>query len=338
LVEFVMEHGVFRAWLAEVDDLTVDQRLELEEVLAGQPPRMAVTAVIEASLGDERRCPHCGYGASVGCGKADGLQRFRCKGCGRSFNALTGTPLARLRKKERWLDFGRSLSEGETVVASAERCGVALSTAFRWRHRFLSSQEPSPTLTGIVEADETFVLLSYKGSRAWERAEQGRPGAEVPDREARGRGGKATKRGLSHEQVPILVAADRSGAVVSAVLPVDSAEAIKAVLDPVLSKDALLVTDGGTALACCAVGMKVSHEVMNQSAGERVRGELHIQTVNSLHERIKTFLRARRGVATKYLDNYLRWFHLSSTLRHPAPASMPPLDRNSRWSYQPNAN
>jgi transposase-like protein len=333
-----MEHGVFRAWLAEVDDLTVDQRLELEEVLAGQPPRMAVTAVIEASLGDERRCPHCGYGASVGCGKADGLQRFRCKGCGRSFNALTGTPLARLRKKERWLDFGRSLSEGETVVASAERCGVALSTAFRWRHRFLSSQEPSPTLTGIVEADETFVLLSYKGSRAWERAEQGRPGAEVPDREARGRGGKATKRGLSHEQVPILVAADRSGAVVSAVLPVDSAEAIKAVLDPVLSKDALLVTDGGTALACCAVGMKVSHEVMNQSAGERVRGELHIQTVNSLHERIKTFLRARRGVATKYLDNYLRWFHLSSTLRHPAPASMPPLDRNSRWSYRPNAN
>jgi hypothetical protein len=181
-------------------------------------------------------------------------------------------------------------------------------------------------LTGIVEADETFVLLSYKGSRAWERAEQGRPGAEVPDREARGRGGKATKRGLSHEQVPILVAADRSGAVVSAVL------------DPVLSKDALLVTDGGTALACCAVGMKVSHEVMNQSAGERVRGELHIQTVNSLHERIKTFLRARRGVATKYLDNYLRWFHLSSTLRHPAPASMPPLDRNSRWSYRPNAN
>src|SRR5687768_2465945 len=57
-MEFVMEHGVFRAWLAEVDDLTVDQRLELEEVLAGQPPRAAVTAVIETSPGDERRCPH----------------------------------------------------------------------------------------------------------------------------------------------------------------------------------------------------------------------------------------------------------------------------------------
>ena len=60
-----MEHSVFRAWLAEVDDLTVDQRLELEEVLAGQPPRAAVTAVIETSPGDERRCPHCGHGAAA---------------------------------------------------------------------------------------------------------------------------------------------------------------------------------------------------------------------------------------------------------------------------------
>ena len=80
-----------------------------------------------------------------------------------------------------------------------------------------------------------------------------------------------------------------------------------------------VATDGGTALACCAIGMKVSHEVMNQSAGERVRGELHIQTVNSLHERIKTFLRARRGVATKYLDNYLRWFHLAGLQHAPTP-------------------
>ena len=177
-----MELGTFRMWLAQVDDLTVAQRLELEEVLAGRPPRAAVAAVIEADLDAHRCCPHCGHDKVVCSGKADGLQRFRCKGCGKSFNALTGTPLARLRKKETWLDFGQSLSEGETVVASAERCGVAVSTAFRWRHRFLTSQEASPTLTGIVEADEAFVLLSFKGSRAWEQAKKGQSGCEVPDR------------------------------------------------------------------------------------------------------------------------------------------------------------
>lgn len=120
-----MDHDIFRAWLGQVSDLTVAQRLELEAVLADRPPRAVVTAEIEAGLEDRGSCPHCGQGKVVGCGKADGLQRFRCKECGKSFNALTGTPLARLRKKERWLDFGQSLSEGETVVASAKRCGVA---------------------------------------------------------------------------------------------------------------------------------------------------------------------------------------------------------------------
>ncbi len=94
----------------------------------------------------------------MGGGQADGLRRFRCKDCRRSFNALTGTPLARLRKKECWLDFGQSLSEGETVAASAERCGVAVSTAFRWRHRFLrAAKNPTRLLSGIIEVDETYI-------------------------------------------------------------------------------------------------------------------------------------------------------------------------------------
>ena len=39
-------------------------------------------------------------------------------------------------------------------------------------------------------------------------------------------------------------------------------------------------------------------------------GDLHVQTVNSRHSRLKDFLRPRRGIATRYLDNYLSWFHL----------------------------
>ena len=36
--------------------------------------------------------------------------------------------------------------------------------------------------------------------------------------------------------------------------------------------------------------------------GERVRGDLHVQTVNSRHSRLKDFLRPRRGIATRYLE------------------------------------
>ncbi len=107
-----MQHVLFRAWLAEIDDLTPEQRRELEAVLAGRLPRSSVTAAIEAPVADERRCPHCGCTRSVGRGRADGLQRFRCQDCGKSFNALTGTPLARLRQKGHWLDFGRAVRRG----------------------------------------------------------------------------------------------------------------------------------------------------------------------------------------------------------------------------------
>ena len=117
---------------------------------------------------------------------------------------VTGTPLSGLHHKERWLSFGASLAKGET---SAARCDVAVSTAFRWRHRFLAAaRSDSEVLKGIVEADETYVLESRKGARGL-------------GRKARRRGGKAKKRGLSREQVPVLMAADRSGTTVSAVRP-----------------------------------------------------------------------------------------------------------------------
>ena len=69
----------------------------------------------------------------------------------------------------------------------------------------------------------------------------------------------------------------------------------------------------------CKAALGVSHEALNQSNGERVRGELHIQTVNSRHESLKTFLRPHRGIATKYLDSYLRWFHLAGLKHNPTP-------------------
>ncbi len=66
-------------------------------------------------------------------------------------------------------------------------------------------------------------------------------------------------------------------------------------------------------------GARHSRESVNRSAGERVRGAVHIQTVNSRHSQIKGFLRRFRGIATKYLDSYLRWFHLVVLGRHPSP-------------------
>ena len=58
------------------------------------------------------------------------------------------------------------------------------------------------------------------------------------------------------------------------------------------------------------------HQRRRRRAGSR---RLHIQTVNSRHSQIKGFLRGFRGIATKYLDSYLRWFHLIELGDQPSP-------------------
>ena len=149
-------------------------------------------------------------------------------------------------------------------------------------------------LTGIVEADETCVLESRKGARNLER-------------KARRRGGKVSKRGLSDEQVPLVVA-DRGGATVSAVLPAVNADTLREVIAPVVDEDIVLVTDGHRAYSRCAAAIGAHHEALNLSRSERVRGAFHIQTVNNRHRRLKDFLRRYRASRPDTSTNDLRWF------------------------------
>jgi transposase-like protein len=305
-----MEREAFQAWLAEADGLTARQREEAARVLAEPASLAAVLALLEARVDEARRCPHCAVEGAVIRGRSNGLRRYCCRGCGKTFNALTGTPLARLRKKELWAAFAEGLGEGDTVKGAAVRCGVAATTSFRWRHRFLAAIKGGGSkLKGIVEADETYVLTSRKG-------------AKKLDRKPRKRGGVAQKRGLSKEQVPILVAADRSGTTLTHVLPDTTAATIGAHLEADIEPDALLVTDGAPFFPPCARSLGLSHQPLDQKAGQRRRGELHLNTVNSRHERLKTFLRGRRGIATRYLGSYLAWYHLAILPKLPTPRSV----------------
>ena len=128
----------FQVWLSAARGLTRAQRREALAVLSGRSEGEASKAAIELGVDEARRCPHCAREGAVSRGMARGLRRYQCKGCGRTFNALSGTPLSGLHH-ERWLSFGASLAKGETVKASAARCDVAVSrsagvTGF-WRRR-----------------------------------------------------------------------------------------------------------------------------------------------------------------------------------------------------------
>jgi transposase-like protein len=106
---------------------------------------------------DSVGCPHCDNRDVVRWGQASELPRYRCKACLRTFNALTKTPLAKLRMKDKWTAQTEAMIDGVSLAQAARRCGVHPTTAFRWRHRFLAalSGDKPKTLSGIVEGDET---------------------------------------------------------------------------------------------------------------------------------------------------------------------------------------
>ncbi|MGK5079764.1 IS1595 family transposase [Janthinobacterium sp. HLX7-2] len=273
----------------------------------------AATALIEQAAQAQSRCPVCRSDHVHRHGQAHGLQRYRCVPCGKTFNALTGTPLAHLRYKTRWLAYADCLLNSYSVRKAAQLLDSHRNTSFRWRHRFLAlaKTDRPRCLHGIAEADEMYVLESQKGSRHMTRP-------------ARRRGGRARQRGISNQQVCILVVRDRTGQTLDFVTgkgPLSKAKR-HACLPPVIDRDILLVTDGHPAYPVFAREAGILHAAVNLRAGIRVRGTVHVQNVSAYHRRLRGWLSAFHGVATRYLPNYLGWRWILDARRILSPESL----------------
>ena len=105
--------------------------------LGARDDEAVVGQLVESRLAQFPACPHCVGTRIVRNGNASGLQRYKCRACERTSNALSKTPLARLRMKAKWLQQEDVLARGLIIRMASTELDVAPSTAFPWRHRFL---------------------------------------------------------------------------------------------------------------------------------------------------------------------------------------------------------
>ena len=252
-------------------------------------------------------CPNCQSPEFTKHGTTSrGQQRFKCKGCSRTFNSLTGTPLARLRMPDKWHQYSDGMWLTTKLRASAKELGINVKTAWLWRHRLLAmpcKNKPSE-LHGIIEADETFINESFKGSRKMSRAPHKRGGGDIP-------------------KVPVFIALDRAGSVTHQVLERDTKEQIQQALVPVLTAQSVLCTDGNLSYKSIVKSLpfEIDHKRIIALEHQRViDGIYHIQTLNNWMMRWKAWLVQFHGVGTAYLDNYLAWFR-----------QMERMEQNESW-------
>lgn len=308
-----MKAREFEQYLALTRYLSKRQRAKLSASLRQADEADQAVALVERAASQHLACPQCSSTAYHRHGHAHGLQRFRCTECGKTFNSLTGTPMAWLHYKFKWLDYSDCLLSSYTVRKAAARCEIHKNTSFRWRHRFLSlpKTDRPHCLHGITEADEMYLLESEKGAR-----NLGRP--------PRKRGGAASQRGTSFEQVCVLVARDRTGQTLDFITgkgPVTKAQ-LKRCLPGVIDKDVLLVTDSNASYRYFARDIGLTHKAINLRAGVRVDGAIHIQNVNAYHSRFREWMTRFHGVATHHLPNYLGWRWILDAKRVRSPEAL----------------
>jgi hypothetical protein len=272
-----------------------------------------------------------------------GRQHFRrlkvddTNGCWRTFNALSGTAFASMRKPELWMRYAAELARGTSLTKIVDDVGLPINrlTALRWRHRLLAALEPktSERLGGIVEVDETFFLRSFKGHRGWKR------GRAPENRPPRYRGSGALLPGLSRQQAPVLTGFDRNERHVDTMLERRSKDQVIDSLGGIVEPESVLCTDAFSAYPKLAERIGAEHRVfeppkndwLKKAVGHapRKKGALGLGRVNAHHETMKTLVNRRlRGVSTRYLPNYLIMLRLE---RRP-PAS----PRETLWAAFPN--
>ncbi len=247
-----------------------------------------------------KECPHCKSNQFVKNGKKDNRQRFICKNCSKTFTLTNKTILFSTKKDIGvWKKFIHCMIEKYSLRKTAQICNIDITTAFYWRHKILDALQNIQNgvkLDGIVEADETYFPLSFKGHHK---------NFKLP-RLSKHRGTQAAKRGLSKEQVCVTSGINLNGKSIAKVsnLGKPKIKDLEKVLTNKVSKGSIFVTDSFRAYLKLANDMELSHIRIPKK--KHKLGSFNIQTINSYHSHLKDMIKHRfKGVATKYLDNYL---------------------------------
>lgn len=281
--------------LKEIDDLT--KNADLAKIASRRHE-------FDNKLG---ACPHCSHRKYVRFGKDKGSQRYKCKSCNRSFTEYTGTWMAGLQRKDKIAGYLKLMVEEKSLDKIVAVLGINKKTAFDWRHKVLASLDRGKDdFTGITESDESFFLRSEKGMG-------------VKGRKPRKRGGKSGKRGISNDQVAVIVTQDRKSGLdlsVAKLGRIGKADIANAIGPRIKKGSTILCSDSHHSYKGFAKDAKVEYHPINVSKGERVKGAFHVQHVNSTHNRIKKWIGSTFwGVSTKYLQQYLNWHMVKERIK-----------------------
>ncbi len=298
--------------LKQAEGLSAQELKRVSEYLLNMFSK--VSGVYGLSADDAENCRKCASDKIVKFGKdKNGKQRYKCKCCGATFTATSYSVVAGTRHSEEvWEKYIGLLLIGASLKECAYQCEISDRTAFIWRHKILNAlqqDQDNRMMAGIIEADEMFLPVSYKGNHQKSKR------FTMPR--------KAFQRGSDNRSndVPkacIMCAVERNGQSYGEVLGlgqptikmITHAFENRIIPESIMLSDRALAMKNYFARKTDVELIRLQSTVSGRHRGgdPEIRGVYHIQTVNNFHKRLQSFLLKYNGVATKYLNHYVNLF------------------------------
>lgn len=118
-------------------------------------------------------CPHCKSTAFIKYGKYSGIQRYKCKCCKRTFSLTTNSVWYYSKKKvDKWTNFIEEMLEKNSLRMTSKKLKISITTAFYWRHKIMDAACRNNEVEKLEEDVHILtdkVKENHKGSRNVEK-------------------------------------------------------------------------------------------------------------------------------------------------------------------------
>jgi transposase-like protein len=224
-------------------------------------------------------CPYCHSRKIDSKGNYKNRKRYVCRECGKYFNDLTNSPFSGLHDHEKVKKYLTCMIEGYSIRKAASIVGISVSTSFRWRHKLLEkiNKLSGPKLKELVETNEIKIPYSAKGQRT-----------------------PITKSKMN-SRVSIIFATDRTGKIDS-----DSTSSSERLQNKIFER----ISANNQHNSIIFSSNRSIFRKLKEDRFQRklITSKSNVRVVNAEISNWKDWMIRFRGVATKYLRNYLHWF------------------------------
>ena len=143
---------------------------ELSNEIRTNKYRKINLSIYKKDKGIAEECPHCHSKHIIKKGKYKNRQRYKCKDCNKFYKDTSNTILHKTRKDlNTWTEYIKCFIDKRPLREITEICDISLPTAHDWRIKMtdiLLKMTDNIKLNGIVESDETYTRLSFKGNHS----------------------------------------------------------------------------------------------------------------------------------------------------------------------------